>query len=168
MTVRVMMVCLGNICRSPMAAAVLDNKAREKDLEISVSSSGTASWHAGEGPNHMSLRVWSDAGYEYQHVAQQFKQQMFNEFDYILVMDESNYRNVIELSSQPEDVAKVRFLRSFDPELAHIAIDSDEAVKLVVPDPWEQPREEFEKVLAMIERSVEGLLEEIQAKSAQT
>lgn len=161
MTSRVLMVCLGNICRSPMAAAVLHNKAQQAGLDVIVSSAGTASWHAGEGPNHMSLRVWSDAGYEYHHVAQQFKQVMFDEFDLILVMDESNHANVSALARHETDAKKIKYLRSFDPDLQHIDPESREVEKLVVPDPWEQPREDFEVVLAMIEQAVVGLLIEL-------
>ena len=161
MTTRVLMVCLGNICRSPMAAAVLDNKARDTNADVIVASAGTASWHAGEGPNHMSLRVWSDAGYVYEHVAQQFKVHMFDEYDYILVMDESNYKNVVAKATHENHISKVKYLRSFDPQLIYIDIHSDEVHRLVVPDPWEQPREEFEEVLAMIERAIDGLLQEL-------
>lgn len=157
-THKIMMVCLGNICRSPMAAAVLDNKARQAGVDIEVASSGTASWHAGDGPNQMSYLVWSDAGYVYNHIAQHFTPEMFDEYDLILVMDHSNYADVIAQATCDEHLAKVRFLRSFDPTLEdidHQGIDGD---RLVVPDPWNLPRSEFEAVLAMVEQSIDGLL----------
>lgn len=121
-THKIMMVCLGNICRSPMAAAVLDNKARQAGIDIEVASSGTASWHSGDGPNEMSRLVWSEAGYVYDHTAQHFTPDMFDEYDLILVMDHSNYADVIAQTSDTSHIAKVRFLRSFDPELKHIAM----------------------------------------------
>ena len=158
MTQKVMMVCLGNICRSPMAAAVLDNKAREAGLAIEVGSSGTASWHAGDGPNEMSHRVWSDAGYVYDHTATHFTPNMFDEYDLILVMDHSNYADVIAQTESDEHIAKVRFLRSFDPELDGIDHRGPDGDRLVVPDPWNLPRSEFEAVLNMIQKSVDGLL----------
>ena len=157
-THKVMMVCLGNICRSPMAAAVLDNKARAAGFDVEVASSGTASWHAGDGPNHMSHLVWSDAGYVYDHTAQHFTPDMFDAYDLILVMDHSNYADVIAQAEDAAHVSKVHFLRSFDPSLSHIAHSSTDGVKLVVPDPWNLPRSEFEAVLEMIEKSVDGLL----------
>ena len=157
-TQKVMMVCLGNICRSPMAAAVLDNKARQAGLTLEVASSGTASWHAGEGPNPMSHRVWSDAGYVYNHTAQHFTPDMFNTYDLILVMDHSNYADVIAQAAYDEHVAKVRFLRSFDPALEDVDHEGPDGDRLVVPDPWNLPRSEFEAVLTMIEKSVDGLL----------
>ena len=92
-----MMVCLGNICRSPMAAAVLHNRAAQRGVEVAVSSSGTADYHVGEGPNEMSLRVWQDAGYYYEHIAQQFRSEMFDDNDLVLVMDSSNYGNVLQI-----------------------------------------------------------------------
>jgi len=157
-THKIMMVCLGNICRSPMAAAVLENKARQAGIDIEVASSGTAGWHSGDGPNEMSLQVWSDAGYEYDHTAQHFTPDMFDEYDLILVMDHSNYADVIAQSSDTSHIAKVRFLRSFDPKLTKIDHTGPAGDQLVVPDPWNLPRSEFEAVLEMIEKSVNGLL----------
>ena len=157
-TQKVMMVCLGNICRSPMAAAVLDNKARLAGLDLEVASSGTASWHAGDGPNEMSHRVWSDAGYEYDHIAQHFIPEMFQEYDLILVMDHSNYADVVAQDVDGVHRSKVRFLRSFDPALEDIEHNGADGGRLVVPDPWNLPRSEFEAVLDMIEKSVDGLL----------
>jgi len=157
-THKIMMVCLGNICRSPMAAAVLDNKAREAGLAIEVASSGTASWHAGDGPNEMSHLVWSDAGYVYDHTAAHFTPEMFDAYDLILVMDHSNYADVIAQATRDEHHAKVRFLRSFDPALEEIDHQGPDGDHLVVPDPWSLPRSEFEAVLKMIEKSVDGLL----------
>jgi protein-tyrosine phosphatase len=158
-TQKVMMVCLGNICRSPMAAAVLDNKARATGVAIEVASSGTASWHAGDGPNHLSHLVWSEAGYVYDHIAQHFTPHMFDEYDLILVMDHSNYADVTAQATDAAQIDKVRFLRSFDPDLADIDVHGPDADRLTVPDPWNLPRSEFEAVLAMVERSVDGLLQ---------
>ena len=69
-SLNVAMVCLGNICRSPMAAAVLSNKAKKiTEVGINVSSSGTSGWHIGEGPHPTSKLVWEKAGYQHHHVA---------------------------------------------------------------------------------------------------
>lgn len=144
-----------------MAAAVLENKARERGLNIQVASAGTASYHVGQGPNAMSHKVWSDAGYSYDHVAQQFVSSMFDEFDYILVMDDANRANVLKLAASPIHRDKVHYLRSFDPQLQHIEVDGSNFRELIVPDPWERPREEFEKVLLMVEKSVDGFLNKL-------
>ena len=93
------MVCLGNICRSPMAAAVLSNKALTvENLDIQVSSSGTSGWHIGQGPHPTSKLVWEKAGYLHSHVASQFKANDYFVNDYILVMDSSNYETVLSLA----------------------------------------------------------------------
>jgi len=157
---RVCMVCLGNICRSPMAAAVLSNRANEvTSLNILVDSAGTGSWHIGEGPNFSSEATWTKAGYNYEHVAQQFTSDFYSTRDLILVMDASNYQNVVKLARTSTDAEKVFYLRQFDPALSHIDPNGVEAKRLEVPDPYGLAERAFEKVLEMVEDSVEGLLQ---------
>ncbi len=157
---RVCMVCLGNICRSPMAAAVLSNRAHEVTARtLHVDSAGTGSWHVGEGPNFSSEATWKKAGYEYEHIAQQFTSDFYPTRDLILVMDSKNYRDVLNLASTPEEGAKVFYLRQFDPTLRHIDPLGAQAQKLEVPDPYGLADRAFEKVLEMVEDSVEGLLQ---------
>ena len=155
----VAMVCLGNICRSPMAAAVLSNKgATVKGLEIQVSSSGTSGWHVGQGPHPTSQLVWEKAGYQHHHIASQFKANDYFVNDYILVMDSSNYENVISLAPSEADRVKVFYLRSFDPALHHIDPISGDYFKLEVPDPYNQSEVAYREVLAMIESAVDGFI----------
>ena len=157
---RVCMVCLGNICRSPMAAAVLSNRASElESLKVHVDSAGTGSWHIGEGPNFASEATWRKAGYEYEHIAQQFTEDFFRHRDLILVMDSSNYRNVLDLAPSESEAQKVLYLRQFDPLLSHIDPTGPQAHRLEVPDPYGLADRAFEKVLEMVEDSVEGLLQ---------
>lgn len=158
----VAMVCLGNICRSPMAAAVLSNKVRSlKDIEIQVMSSGTSGWHIGEGPHPTSQLVWEEAGYLHNHKASQFKVNDYFVNDYILVMDSSNYENVLVLAPSQKDGEKVFYLRSFDPALSHIDPLSSEYYKLEVPDPYNQSEAAYRTVLAMIESAVDGFIERV-------
>ena len=155
----VAMVCLGNICRSPMAAAVLAGKAQKiTDFGINVSSSGTSGWHIGEGPHPTSKLVWEKAGYQHHHVASQFNANDYFVNDYILVMDSSNYENVLALATSADDRAKVFYLRSFDPALHHIDPLSGEYFKLEVPDPYNQSEDAYRDVLAMIESAVDGFI----------
>ena len=157
---RVCMVCLGNICRSPMAAAVLSNRAHEvSSPKIIVDSAGTGSWHIGEGPNFSSEATWKKAGYEYDHTAQQFTKDFYKTRDLILVMDASNYRNVLNLATDSTEANKVFYLRQFDPSLRHVDPHGPNAKSLEVPDPYGLAERAFEKVLEMVEDSVEGLLE---------
>ncbi len=145
-----------------MAAAVLANKAREiSELEIIVTSSGTSGWHIGEGPHPTSKLVWEKAGYSHDHKASQFKANDYFVNDYILVMDSSNYENVLSLAPSDEDRSKVFYLRSFDPALSKIDPQSGDYFNLEVPDPYNQPEESYQRVLAMIESAVDGFIEKV-------
>ena len=156
---RVMMVCLGNICRSPMAAAVLENRTRELSKpKFVVSSSGTGAWHVGEGPNPKSKLIWEKAGYDYEHTAQQFKQNMFSDQNLLLVMDKSNFDNVSRLSVDESDMQKVFYLRQFDPSLKQLNPATDYS-KLEVPDPYHEPISVYQEVLVMVEDAVTGLID---------
>jgi protein-tyrosine phosphatase len=156
------MVCLGNICRSPMAAAVLAGKTADwKAPIIKVHSSGTGSWHIGQGPHPSSQKIWEAAGYKHSHIAQQFTTNDFYIHDLILVMDSSNYHNVVSLAESEEHRAKVFYLRNFDPLLRELDPSSADFYKLEVPDPYNQSDEAYETTLAMVERAVNGLLLEL-------
>ena len=156
------MVCLGNICRSPMAAAVLVGKSSSlKTPVITVDSSGTGPWHIGQGPHPSSKKIWEKAGYKHEHTAKQFSVNDFFIHDLILVMDSSNFHNVISLADNDEQRAKVFYLRNFDPELKLIDPASSDYFKLEVPDPYNQNDEAYETTLSMIERAVDGLLLEL-------
>ena len=158
----VLFVCLGNICRSPMTAAVLANKkASIKSPIITVDSAGTGPWHIGQGPHPSSKKIWEKAGYKHEHTAKQFTSNDFFVHDLILVMDSSNFHNVISLAATDEDRAKVFYLRSFDPDLQGIDPNSADYFKLEVPDPYNQSDEAYEATLAMVERAVDGLLKEL-------
>jgi protein-tyrosine phosphatase len=146
------MVCYGNICRSPMAAAVLHNKAQkiEKPL-ITVDSAGTSNWHVGQGPNPPSKKIWERAGYKYDHIASQFNYSRLVAADLVLVMDEDNHQAVSSLATTEEEQEKIFYLREFD-----VLQDS-----LIVPDPYSLPDSAFETVLEMVERSTDGLIAEL-------
>jgi len=145
-----------------MAAAVLSNKVlMVEDLDIQVSSSGTSGWHIGQGPHPTSKLVWEKAGYQHHHIASQFKVNDYFVNDYILVMDSSNYENVLALAPSEQDRAKVFYLRSFDPKLQQIEPTSSEYFKLEVPDPYNQHEDAYREVLAMIESAVDGFIDHL-------
>ena len=146
------MVCYGNICRSPMAAAVLHNKAKriEKPV-ITVDSAGTSNWHVGQGPNPPSKKIWERAGYKYNHIASQFNYSRLVAADLVLVMDEDNHQAVSSLATTEEEQEKIFYLREFD-----VLQDS-----LIVPDPYSLPDSAFETVMEMVERSTDGLIAEL-------
>ena len=145
-----------------MAAAVLSNKVlMVENLDIQVSSSGTSGWHIGQGPHPTSKLVWEKAGYQHLHVASQFKVNDYFVNDYILVMDSSNYENVLALAPSEQDRAKVFYLRSFDPALQEIEPTSSEYFKLEVPDPYNQHEDAYREVLSMIESAVDGFIDHL-------
>jgi len=145
-----------------MAAAVLAyKKASIKSPVITVDSAGTGPWHIGQGPHPSSKKIWEKAGYKHDHTAKQFTSNDFFVHDLILVMDSSNFHNVISLAVTDEDRAKVFYLRSFDPDLQGIDPNSADYLKLEVPDPYNQSDEAYEATLAMVERAVDGLLTEL-------
>ena len=154
--VTISMVCLGNICRSPMAAAILYNRRSEiNSPKIIVDSSGTGAWHIGEGPNPHSKQTWEKRGLKYDHTAKKFSKNDFYASDLILVMDSSNYANVMALAN--EDVKhKVFYLRQFDESLRNAKVEDIE-----VPDPYSLAIGHFEAVYEMIDSSISGLLKEL-------
>ena len=156
------MVCMGNICRSPMAAAVLSSRTADwSSPKIIVDSSGTSAWHIGQGAHPTSQKTWEKAGYKYSHSAREFKSNDFFEADLILVMDSNNFRNVIKLAPDEQSRGKVFYLRSFDPALSAIDPSSAKFYELEVPDPYNQSVEAYEETLVMIESAVDGLLQEL-------
>ena len=145
-----------------MAAAVLAGKSADWIApRIDVHSSGTGSWHIGQGPHPSSKKIWEAAGYKHSHTAKQFKVNDFFVHDLILVMDSSNYHNVISLAESEEHRSKVFYLRNFDPALKDIDASSADYFKLEVPDPYNQSDEAYEETLDMVERAVDGLLLEL-------
>ncbi len=140
MTYRVCLVCMGNICRSPMAEVVLRQKLADHGLSgrVSVESAGTGGWHAGEPMDPRARRTLADHGYD--GSAHRAKQFTFEDYDLVLAMDRDNLR---ALRSR---VPEARLFRDFDPAASAGA---------EVPDPYYDGS--FDRVLTMVEAAAEGL-----------
>lgn len=150
---RIAVVCLGNICRSPMAHVVLQTKADDAGRKLVVTSSGTGSWHTGDPMDPRAADVLRAAGYDpSRHRARHFTRDWFADNDLILAMDDANLRDIHALATDDADRAKVRMFRSFDP-------DSQGSHDLEVPDPWYGGPDGFQLVLSMIERTTNRILE---------
>jgi protein-tyrosine phosphatase len=150
---RIAIVCLGNICRSPMAHVVLEDRLEKAGLadQVEVTSSGTGDWHVGEPMDRRAASTLTDAGYDSsRHVARTFTTDWYAEHDLLLVMDASNHADVVALAPSEEAQGQVRMFRAFDPE----ASDSDDEV----PDPWYGGPEGFDEVLAMVERTADEIV----------
>ena len=108
------MVCLGNICRSPLAEGILRHKIQEKGLDWSVDSAGTSNWHTGQGPDLRSVSIALEHAIDIRNQrARQFVTADFDHFDLILAMDTSNYQTILEKAQGPVDVRKVQFILNF-------------------------------------------------------
>jgi protein-tyrosine phosphatase len=149
---RVLFVCLGNICRSPLGEGILRRMAKERGVEVHVDSAGTGDYHIGKLPDHRARGVGTKRGCDMTMRARQFRSTDFQDFDLIVVMDHSNLRAVQKWPGA--DPAKVRLARSFDPE----AIDD------IVPDPYYGNLRDFEDVADMLEASCAGILDEVSGK----
>ncbi|MFO8174768.1 MAG: low molecular weight protein-tyrosine-phosphatase [Longimicrobiales bacterium] len=155
--ISVLMVCLGNICRSPMAEGVFRNLLQEEGLDhrIRVDSAGTGSWHVGESPDLRSARTAARHGIALEGSARQVQPGDFRDFDYIVAMDESNLENLERFREGADGEASLHLLREFDPQGGHGA---------EVPDPYYGGPGGFEDVFEMVERSCRGLLDHILAE----
>ncbi len=153
---RIAVVCLGNICRSPMAHVVLEDRIERAGLAdlVEVASSGTGSWHRGEPMDERAAAVLAKAGYDpTRHVAQTFSTDWYAEHDLLLAMDSSNRADMADQAPTVEALAQLRMFREFDPE----ATPGDDEV----PDPWFGGDEGFAEVLAMVERTADAILAQL-------
>ena len=150
----VLMVCLGNICRSPMAEGVFDHLLHQEGLDehIRVDSAGTGSWHVGESPDIRSIRTAAGHGVTLTGSAQQLQSEDFRSFDYIVAMDQSNLENLEGFRDGVGGDAALYLLREFDQEGGPGA---------EVPDPYYGGAGGFEEVYGMVERACRGLLDHI-------
>jgi protein-tyrosine phosphatase len=152
--VRVCFVCLGNICRSPTAEAVMRHIVRQEGLEdrIAISSAGTGDWHVGEPRDRRSQAVGAARGIPLEGRARQFTSASFEACDYVLAMDRSNREAILGLARTDADRAKVALLRSFDPAAPPEA---------EVPDPYYGGPRGFEDVFDMCEAACRALVDHL-------
>lgn len=151
----ILFVCMGNICRSPSAEAVMKKLVEEENLsdKIFIDSAGTIGYHAGEGADPRMKKHASARGYNLTSIARQFKVSDFDKFDYIVVMDRENLRDILALDSERKYENKVFLMTDFSSD------SYDE-----VPDPYYGGEAGFEKVLDILEDSAKGLLDKIKAE----
>jgi protein-tyrosine phosphatase len=154
--INVLFVCLGNICRSPMAEGVFQSLVATGSMDaiIQADSAGTSGFHTGELPDPRMMATASQHGITLTHRARKLTTEDFGKFDYILSMDSANLEIILALqkkaSASPANSAKILMMRSFDPEA-----EDD----LDVPDPYYGGADGFEEVFAMLKRSNEQFLE---------
>ena len=156
---RVLFVCMGNICRSPTAEGVMRHILAAEGLEdhVEVDSAGTGSWHVGERADTRAREAAARRGIELTSVARQVQSRDFDDFDLILAADEFNRRELLKISGEdPDRTAKIRLLREFDP-------NAWQEGDLELPDPYYGGPEGFEEVLDLVDAACRGLLRELEA-----
>ncbi|MCK0191849.1 low molecular weight protein-tyrosine-phosphatase [Arenibacter sp. F20364] len=149
MRTKILMVCLGNICRSPLAEGILKSKLDQE--MIHVDSAGTASYHIGKKPDSRSISIAKKYGIDIsQQRCRQFTARDFDEFDLIYAMDRSNYENIIALAENKSEIAKVNLL------LYRADLANQE-----VPDPYYGGEDGFEEIFHLIDSACNLIVQDI-------
>ncbi|MGB5418508.1 low molecular weight protein-tyrosine-phosphatase [Algibacter sp.] len=142
---KILMVCLGNICRSPLAEGILKSKLSK---DFIIDSAGTANYHTGSAPDIRSIAVARNYGLDISKLkGRQFVVSDFDTFDLIYVMDESNFKNVVKLARNDQDIAKVNFILN----------EIHKGENFEVPDPYYGGDQGFENVYQMLDEACEKI-----------
>lgn len=156
-TISVLFVCLGNICRSPLAEAIFRTVVEEAGLgdRFRIDSAGTSGYHDGDPPDRRTTAVAAQRGIRVSGTSRQVTTDDLDQFDYLVVMDHSNMDGVERLIRGVNNPPRVHLFREFDPEAAG---------DLEVPDPYYGGPDGFEDVHDLVERSARGLLGHLRAE----
>ena len=146
---KILMVCLGNICRSPLAEGILKNKA--KNLDLIIDSAGTANYHVGKKPDIRSIEIAKKHDIDIKNqIARQFTKNDFINFDVIYAMDKKNYHDIIQKASSKLEIEKVKLILSE----SNINLDC-------VPDPYYGGKNGFHDVYSMLDEACEKIITNI-------
>ena len=157
-TIAILFVCMGNICRSPTAEAVMGGLLADAGLDgaVEVDSAGTGGWHVGDPPDPRSVAAAARRGIVVAGAARQIGAEDFERFDMLIAMDRGNARELLAGAPREAAAGKVRLLREFDPA-------SDASGDLDVPDPYYGGPEGFDRVLDLVDAACRGLLADVRA-----
>lgn len=149
---KVLMVCLGNICRSPIAHGILEKKAAQNQLNIIVDSAGTGSWHINKSPDIRSIEVAKSHGIDIsKQKARQFKVMDFEKFDVIYVMDKSNFNSISDLDIEKKYSKKIKLI------LNEIYPNKNNDV----PDPYYGEKNGFEVVYNLLDKASDKIIQRL-------
>ncbi len=149
---KVLMVCLGNICRSPLAQGILEKKVAENGLNVMVDSAATSDYHVGDKPDPRSISKAAEYNIDLTtQRGRQIEKSDFQEFDKIFVMDTSNYSNTVALTNELEEIEKVEMILNL------INPGSNQSV----PDPYFGGEEGFENVYRLLDAACDVIIEQI-------
>jgi protein-tyrosine phosphatase len=156
---RILLVCLGNICRSPTAEAALREALAEAGMDhVEVDSAGTGDWHVGQPPDRRMTAAAARDGLELGGTARTVTRADFETADLLLVMDRQNLEDVLALAPTPEARAKVALFRQYDPDADH-----DE-----VPDPYYGGPDGFARVVAIVRAAARGVVRSLREQEERT
>jgi protein-tyrosine phosphatase len=153
--IRVLFVCLGNICRSPLAEAIFMNQIRSKGLEafIEADSCGTSNYHIGGSPDPRTIENAIRNGVTIEHCGRQLSDEDLERFDFILAMDRSNFQNILQLPGSKTFSHKVKMMRDFDP-----VRQGD------VPDPYFGGEQGFQEVFEILDRAIANFIAQLETE----
>ena len=156
---RICIVCLGNICRSPMGEVVLRDELRKAGLagKVEVESAGTGDWHLGEAMDSRARAELSRRGYDgSRHEARQIQASWLTNYDLLLAMDRTNLANLLRMAAGDDDLlGRIQLMLSFDP-------DAPEAAE--VPDPYNGSPADYAEVFDLVEAAARGLARQLAAR----
>jgi protein-tyrosine phosphatase len=149
--IKILFVCLGNICRSPLAEAIFKHKIKERNLQdhVDVTSCGTANYHVGDSPDPRTIKNALKNGVVIDHLGRQLSAQDLESYDFIIAMDKSNHSNILKLENAKDHSHKIKLMRSFDLNPA-----GEE-----VPDPYYGDEAGFQNVFDILSHSVDSFIQ---------
>lgn len=150
------MVCIGNICRSPLAEGILKDRLQKAGLNYFVDSAGMINYHTGENPDHRSIEVGKQNGIDIsKQIARQFTRKDFDNFDLIFAMDISVFEELISIAASAEQKSKVYLFLDF----AEWNLSSE------VPDPYYGTRKDFEEVFHLLDQASDRIIKKFLKKN---
>lgn len=149
MTLSVLVVCAGNICRSPAAEAAIREAASDFDVDVEVDSAGTGAWNLGDSPHPEVVAAGRKVGLSIDGRARRVNSADLARFDVIAAMDRSNLRHLESMTNSLEERAKLRLFRTYDP------FSEEEEV----PDPYGGTSEEYEETIRIVRAAARGMME---------
>ena len=150
---KIIFVCMGNICRSPMAETIMKKFVKDKGLEeeFFIDSAGTIDLHQGEDADSRMIDVAENRGYNITSISRWFEDKDFEEFDHIMVMDDNNFQTLLTRTKNPKHIKKIEFITDYRKKF----------LKNYIPDPYYGGDKGFDNVIDLLEDSCQGFLEKI-------
>jgi protein-tyrosine phosphatase len=152
---KILFVCLGNICRSPLAEAIFNHKIKAQKLDrfFEADSCGTGNYHIGGPADSRTISIALKNNVDIDHVARQLSGDDLIDYDQIIAMDQSNYANILRITSAKENKHKVQLMREYDP-----------AGRGDVPDPYHGTEKDFQEVFEILDRSMDHFIKDLKTK----